>query len=50
MINSLLTAIQLLLIVFSLSLVLYNLMIGDNKRSTYIGLLLNSCLLWLVLI
>lgn len=50
MINSLLTAIQLLLIVFSLSLVFYNLMIGDNKRSAYIGLLLNSCLLWLVLI
>jgi len=50
MINSLLTAIQLLLIVFSLSLVFYNLMIGDNKKSTYIGLLLNSCLLWLVLI
>lgn len=50
MINSLLTAIQLLLIIVSLSLVFYNLMVGDNKRSTYIGLLLNSCLLWLVLI
>lgn len=50
MINSLLTAIQLLLIIVSLSLVLYNLMVGDDRRSTYIGLLLNSCLLWLVLI
>lgn len=50
MIDSLSAAIQLLLIIASLSLVLYNLMIGDNNRSTYIGLLLNSCLLWLILI
>lgn len=50
MITNLLTGVELMIIILSLLLVLYNLMRGDNKTSTYLGLLLNSCLLWLVLI
>lgn len=50
MITNILTAVQLLIVIFSLLLVLYNLMRGDNKTSTYIGLLLNTCLLWLTVI
>ena len=51
MINSLVTALQLVLILISAALILYTLIIrGDNNRSTYITLLLDMCLLWMVLI
>ncbi|MBP3791850.1 MAG: hypothetical protein ILA26_07460 [Methanobrevibacter sp.] len=50
MITNLLTAVQLVIVIFSLLLVFYNLMRGDNKTSTYLGLLFNTCLLWLTVI
>lgn len=51
MINSLVAAVQLILILISLALVLYTLLIrGDNNRSSYIVFLLNLCLLWMLLI
>ncbi|WP_458452974.1 hypothetical protein [Methanobrevibacter sp.] len=50
MISNLLTVVQLIIIIFSILIVLNNLFRGDNKRSTYAGLLLNACLLWLVII
>lgn len=50
MITNILTVIQLILIIISLFLVIYNLFSGDVKRITYLGLLLNACLLWLVII
>ncbi|MBQ2354043.1 MAG: hypothetical protein II396_06990 [Methanobrevibacter sp.] len=50
MITSLVAALELIFIITSVSLVFYNLMKGDNKRSTHLMLLLNLCLLWMVLI
>ena len=51
MINSLIAALQLVLILISLALVLYVLFVrGDNNRSSYIMVLLDLCLLWMVLI
>lgn len=50
MITNILTAVQLVIVIFSLLLVLYDLMKGDNKTSTYLGLLFNACLLWLTVI
>ena len=50
MITNVLTAIQLMLVIFSLLIIFYNLYRGDNKRSTYLGLLLDTCLLWLLVI
>ncbi|MBR4448534.1 hypothetical protein [Methanobrevibacter sp.] len=51
MINSLVTVVQLIVILISLALVLYTLLIrGDNNRSSYIMFLLNLCLLWMLLI
>lgn len=50
MITGILTAVQLVLVIFSLMLVFYNLVQGDRKTSTYLGLMLDACLLWLVVI
>ena len=51
MINSLITVVQLVLIIISAALILYALVIkGDNNRTTYVTFLLDLCLLWMVLI
>ena len=50
MITNVLTAIQFMLVIFSLGIIFYNIHRGDNKRSTYLGLLLDTCLLWLLVI
>lgn len=51
MINSLISALQLVLILISSALVLYILIIrGDNNRSSYMMLFVNLCMLWMVLI
>lgn len=51
MINSLVTALELVLILISLALILYLIFIKREERiSNYIMLLFNSCLLWFVLI
>ena len=50
MIDNLLAFVQLILIIISLTTFLYILMRGDVRKSNYIMLLVNSCLLWIVLI
>ncbi len=51
MILNIITALQLILVAISILLVLYILMIkGDNGKSSYLMLLMNLCLLWMILI
>ena len=51
MINNLVSALQLVLILISLALMLYLIIIKKEDRiSNYMMLLVNSCLLWAVLI
>ncbi len=51
MIDSIVTVVQLIVILISSALVLYTLLVkGDNNRSSYIMFLLDLCLLWMVLI
>lgn len=51
MINSIVSALQLVLVLVSLALILYLILIKREDRiSNYIMLLFNSCLLWAVLI
>lgn len=51
MINSLITVLELILILISLALILYLIFIKrEDKLSNYLMLMFNSCLLWIVLI
>ena len=51
MIDSIVTVVQLIVILISSALVLYTLLVkGDNNRSSYIMFLLDLCLMWMVLI
>ena len=51
MINSMVTALQLLLIVISSAIILYLLTVrGDSDRTTCAMFLIDLCLLWTVLI
>lgn len=51
MIDSLLTVLELILILISLALILYLIFIKrEDKISNYLMLMFNSCLLWIVLI
>ena len=51
MINSLITMMELILILISLALILYLIFVKrEDNLSNYLMLMFNSCLLWIVLI
>lgn len=51
MIDSLMTVLELILILISLALILYLIFIKrEDNISNYLMLMFNSCLLWIVLI
>ena len=50
MINDLVSSLQLILILISLLIIIYNLINGDDRKIMYVLVLINLCLLWMVLI
>lgn len=51
MINSIVSVLQLILILALAAVLLYSLLIrGDNNRSSYLMFLIDLCMLWMVLI
>ena len=51
MINSIVSVLQLILILILAAVLLYSLLIkGDNNRSSYLMFLIDLCMLWMVLI
>ena len=50
MINDLVSSLQLILILISLLIIIYNLINGDDRKIMYVLVLINLCMLWMVLI
>lgn len=50
MINSIVGGLFLLIVILSVAIIMHAILRGDNRRSTYITLLLNLCMLWMALI
>lgn len=50
MINSVVGGVFLFIVLLSVAIIMYAILMGDNRRSTYFTLLLNLCMLWMALI
>ena len=50
MINNLVSGFQLFMVMLSVSIIMYTILRGDDRKSSYYTLLLNLCMLWMVLI
>ena len=50
MINSVVGGFFLFIVLLSVAIIMHAILMGDNKRSTYLALILNLCMLWMALI